>query len=48
MDEIWQAQRTRACDMAERVAADVAVIGGVGKRADADAIEDDPDDAREE
>ena len=34
-------------DVAERVAADVAVVGGVGQRADADAVEDDPDDAFE-
>ncbi len=30
------------------VATDVAVIGGVGEFADADAIEDEPDDAVEE
>lgn len=45
-NEIGEMQRTRTRDMAERVAANVAVIGSVGKRADADAVEDDPDDAR--
>jgi hypothetical protein len=33
--------------VAERVAANVAVVGGVGKFANTDAIENDPDDARE-
>jgi hypothetical protein len=42
--EIWQGQRTRFRDVAQRVAADVAVLGGVGKRADTDAVQDNPDD----
>ncbi len=46
-NEIRKSQWTRAGDVAERVTADVAVIGSVRKLADADAIEDDPDDARE-
>jgi hypothetical protein len=46
-NEIRQMQRAQASDVAERVAANVAVIGGVGKSADANAIEDDPDDTRE-
>lgn len=44
--EIRQTQRPRAGDVTERVAAHVAVIGGIGKLADADAIENDPDDSR--
>src|SRR5580693_10578392 len=40
-------QQARAGDVSEGVAADVAVVGGVGKFADANAIEDDPDDPRE-
>ena len=46
-DEIRQMQRARAGDVSERVAAYVAVVGGVREFADADAIEDDPDYARE-
>ena len=46
-DQIRNAQRTRARDVAERVAAHVAVVRGVGQFADADAIEHDPDDAVE-
>ena len=42
-DKIWKMQRARASDVAERVASYVAVIGGVGKLADADAIENDPE-----
>ena len=45
--EIRQMQRARARDVAQRVAADVAVVGRVRQLADAHAIEDDPDDARE-
>ena len=40
-------QRARAGNVSERVAAYVAVVSGVGEFADADAIEDDPDYARE-
>ena len=40
-------QRAGAGDVSEGVAADVAVVGGVGKFANTDAIEDDPDYARE-
>ncbi len=46
-NEIRKSQWTRAGDVAERVTANVTVIGSVRKLADADAIEDDPDDARE-
>ena len=45
--EIREAQRSRARDVAERVAADVAVFGGVRQFADADAVENDPNDAVE-
>jgi len=45
--EVGELQRTGLGDMAERGAAGVAVVGGVGKRADADGVEDDPDDAGE-
>jgi hypothetical protein len=45
--EIREMQRTRAGDMSERVTANVAVVGSVGEFTDADAIEDDPDYARE-
>ena len=45
-NEIRQTQRTRLRDVAERVAANIAVISSVGKLATADAVEDDPDDAR--
>ncbi len=41
--EIRQLQRARARDVAQRVAAHVAVIGGIGQLADAHAIEHDPD-----
>jgi hypothetical protein len=34
-------------DVTEGGATDVAVVGGVGKFADANAVEDDPDDAAE-
>ena len=40
------ASGTRFGDVPERVAADVAVFGGVGQRADPHAIEHDPDDSR--
>ncbi len=36
-----------ACDVAERVAASIAVIGGVGHFTHADAVENNPDDALE-
>jgi hypothetical protein len=41
--QIGEMQRAQAGDVSERVAAYVAVVGGVGEFADADAIEDDPD-----
>ncbi len=45
--EIRQVQRTGASDMAQRVAAGIAVGRGVGHLADADAVEHDPDDTAE-
>ena len=45
--EIRKMQRALARDVAQRVAADVAVLGGVRHGADADAIEHDPDHAAE-
>ncbi len=45
--EIWQLQRARARDVAQRVAAHVAILGGVGQFADPDAVEHDPDNAGE-
>ena len=45
--QVRQAQRPLPRDVAERVAAGVAVLGGIGHLADADAIEHDPDDAIE-
>ena len=45
--EIGKREGAGGGDVAEGVATDVAVIGGVGEFADADAVEDDPDDARE-
>ena len=43
--EIRKVQRARTGDVPQRVASHVAVVGGVGQFADADAIEHDPDDA---
>src|ERR1700675_4667052 len=40
-------QRARARNVSERVAAHVAVVGGIGQLADADAIENNPHHARE-
>ncbi len=39
-----QRQRTQFSDVSERVAADVAVFAGVRQRADAHAVQHDPDD----
>ena len=41
--QVGQAQRALARDVAERVAAGIAVRGGVGHLADADAVKHDPD-----
>jgi hypothetical protein len=43
-----QVQRTMAADVAERVAALVAVRRGIGQLTDADAVEHDQEDARED
>jgi hypothetical protein len=45
--EIWQMQRARAGDVSKRVAAHVAVVSGIGEFADTDAVENNPDYARE-
>ena len=44
-DEIGQLQRARACNVAEGVAAYIAVNRSVGQFASADAIQHNPDDA---
>src|SRR4029077_432581 len=43
-NKIRKLQRARACNMPERVAAHIAIVGCVGKLADAYAIEHYPDD----
>jgi hypothetical protein len=45
--QVWNAQADRAGNVAERVAAFVAIVGGIRQLAAADAVEDDQDDARE-
>jgi hypothetical protein len=47
-NEIWDLQRAGASNVAESVAAGVAVVGGVRQRAKADRIEHNPDDAIED
>src|SRR4029434_660669 len=46
-NECGDPERTGLGNVAERSAADVAVVGGVGECSDAYAVENDPDDAAE-
>ena len=47
LDEIGKRKRARFRDVSQGAAADVVVVGRVRKRADADAVQNDPDDAVE-
>jgi hypothetical protein len=45
--KVWQEQRAGLRNVSKRGPAHVAIISGVGQFADADAVQDDPDDAFE-
>jgi len=47
-NKMRDSERARFGDVAERGAADVAVVGGVGQGADADAVQDNPNDTAEQ